>query len=141
MTAIRALSGDRLTVFVGVDDAIVEGIYAGAVGWVAGLAVLANAAVFSCYNGWHGGSSYGPRYFVDVLPWFVLATAVAVRALLDAPSAGFPWKKLPAVAFAAEAKVELGAKSDSIRGGVVVMGMDRAAIYLRRNGEDVGIHY
>ncbi|HWG19655.1 MAG TPA: dihydrodipicolinate synthase family protein [Terracidiphilus sp.] len=37
VTAIRALLGDRLDVLVGVDDAIVEGIAAGAVGWVAGL--------------------------------------------------------------------------------------------------------
>ncbi|NOT48446.1 MAG: dihydrodipicolinate synthase family protein [Acidobacteria bacterium] len=37
VTAIRALSGDRLKIFVGVDDAIVEGINAGATGWIAGL--------------------------------------------------------------------------------------------------------
>jgi 1-pyrroline-4-hydroxy-2-carboxylate deaminase len=37
VTAIRALLGDRLAIFVGVDDAIVEGIEAGAVGWIAGL--------------------------------------------------------------------------------------------------------
>lgn len=37
ITAIRALAGDRLAIFVGVDDAIVEGIAAGAVGWIAGL--------------------------------------------------------------------------------------------------------
>lgn len=37
VTALRALIGDRLRLFVGVDDAIVEGIKAGAVGWVAGL--------------------------------------------------------------------------------------------------------
>jgi 4-hydroxy-tetrahydrodipicolinate synthase len=37
VTAIRTLVGDRLAVFVGVDDAIVEGIGAGAVGWIAGL--------------------------------------------------------------------------------------------------------
>jgi 1-pyrroline-4-hydroxy-2-carboxylate deaminase len=37
VTAIRALMGDRLAIFVGVDDAIVEGIAAGAVGWIAGL--------------------------------------------------------------------------------------------------------
>jgi 1-pyrroline-4-hydroxy-2-carboxylate deaminase len=37
VTAIRALVGDRLALFVGVDDAIVEGIAAGACGWVAGL--------------------------------------------------------------------------------------------------------
>lgn len=37
VTAIRAVSGDRLAIFVGVDDAIVEGIEAGAIGWIAGL--------------------------------------------------------------------------------------------------------
>ncbi|PYT00576.1 MAG: dihydrodipicolinate synthase family protein [Acidobacteria bacterium] len=37
ITAIRALAGDRLRIFVGVDDVIVEGIAAGAVGWIAGL--------------------------------------------------------------------------------------------------------
>lgn len=38
VTGIRALCGDRLQILVGVDDAIVEGIDAGAVGWIAGLA-------------------------------------------------------------------------------------------------------
>jgi 4-hydroxy-tetrahydrodipicolinate synthase len=37
VTAIRAMIADRLTICVGVDDAIVEGIAAGAAGWVAGL--------------------------------------------------------------------------------------------------------
>jgi 4-hydroxy-tetrahydrodipicolinate synthase len=37
ITWIRELVGDRLAVFVGVDDAIVEGIAVGAVGWIAGL--------------------------------------------------------------------------------------------------------
>ena len=37
VTAIRALLDDRLALFVGVDDVIVEGIAAGAVGWIAGL--------------------------------------------------------------------------------------------------------
>lgn len=37
VTAIRELTGDRLNIFVGVDDAIVEGIAAGATGWIAGL--------------------------------------------------------------------------------------------------------
>jgi 4-hydroxy-tetrahydrodipicolinate synthase len=36
ITAIRALT-NKLSIFVGVDDAIVEGIAAGATGWVAGL--------------------------------------------------------------------------------------------------------
>jgi 4-hydroxy-tetrahydrodipicolinate synthase len=38
ITGIRALLGNRLDVAVGLDDAILEGIHAGAVGWVAGLA-------------------------------------------------------------------------------------------------------
>ena len=37
ITAIRALAGERLTVAVGLDDVIVEGIAMGACGWVAGL--------------------------------------------------------------------------------------------------------
>jgi 4-hydroxy-tetrahydrodipicolinate synthase len=37
VTAIRELLADRLQICVGVDDVIVEGVNAGAVGWVAGL--------------------------------------------------------------------------------------------------------
>jgi len=37
VTAIKSLCGDRLKLFVGVDDLIVEGVRAGATGWVAGL--------------------------------------------------------------------------------------------------------
>ncbi len=37
VTAIRAVCGSRLDVLVGMDDAIVEGVYSGAVGWIAGL--------------------------------------------------------------------------------------------------------
>jgi dihydrodipicolinate synthase/N-acetylneuraminate lyase len=38
ISAIRALIGDRLVLFIGVDDAILEGIGVGATGWIAGLA-------------------------------------------------------------------------------------------------------
>lgn len=37
VTALKALCGDRLKLFVGVDDLIVEGVRAGATGWIAGL--------------------------------------------------------------------------------------------------------
>lgn len=37
ITAIRGLLAERLAILVGVDDLIVEGIGAGAVGWIAGL--------------------------------------------------------------------------------------------------------
>jgi len=38
ITALRALLGDRVEVAVGLDDAVLEGVHAGAGGWVAGLA-------------------------------------------------------------------------------------------------------
>jgi 1-pyrroline-4-hydroxy-2-carboxylate deaminase len=37
VAALKSLVGERLRILVGVDDAIVESIYMGAVGWVAGL--------------------------------------------------------------------------------------------------------
>ena len=50
VTAIRALLGERLKIFVGVDDAIVEGIAAGAVGWVAGLVNAFPAESVALFN-------------------------------------------------------------------------------------------
>ncbi|HEX4007794.1 MAG TPA: dihydrodipicolinate synthase family protein [Acidobacteriaceae bacterium] len=50
VTAIRALTGDRLQIFVGVDDAIVEGIAAGAVGWIAGLVSAYPAESVQLFN-------------------------------------------------------------------------------------------
>jgi 1-pyrroline-4-hydroxy-2-carboxylate deaminase len=38
VSAIRTLIGDRLAILVGVDDAILEALSVGAVGWIAGLA-------------------------------------------------------------------------------------------------------
>src|SRR5690349_22418600 len=37
VTWIQELIDDRLAIFVGVDDAIVEGVAMGAIGWIAGL--------------------------------------------------------------------------------------------------------
>jgi dihydrodipicolinate synthase/N-acetylneuraminate lyase len=37
VTALKAILGRRLDILVGMDDAIVESVYAGAVGWIAGL--------------------------------------------------------------------------------------------------------
>jgi 4-hydroxy-tetrahydrodipicolinate synthase len=50
VTAIRALLGDRLKVFVGVDDVIVESIAAGAAGWVAGLVNAFPAESVALFN-------------------------------------------------------------------------------------------
>ena len=37
VSALRAIAGERLQILCGVDDEIVEAVYAGAVGWIAGL--------------------------------------------------------------------------------------------------------
>jgi len=37
ISALRAIAGERLQILCGVDDAIVEAVFAGAVGWIAGL--------------------------------------------------------------------------------------------------------
>lgn len=37
ITELRAVAGERLAIFVGVDDLVVEGVKAGARGWIAGL--------------------------------------------------------------------------------------------------------
>jgi 4-hydroxy-tetrahydrodipicolinate synthase len=37
VTALKSLCGDRLAILVGIDDIVVEGVRAGAVGWIAGL--------------------------------------------------------------------------------------------------------
>jgi 4-hydroxy-tetrahydrodipicolinate synthase len=50
VTAIRALLAIRLQLFVGVDDAIVEGIAAGAVGWIAGLVNAFPAESVALFN-------------------------------------------------------------------------------------------
>ena len=50
--------------------------------------VLASAgylALFSAYLGWHGGYCYGPRYFTDLLPWFVLLGILALSGWLSLP--------------------------------------------------------
>ena len=44
VTALKAICGARLAIFVGVDEAIVEGIRAGTVGWIAGLSTLSRAS-------------------------------------------------------------------------------------------------
>jgi 4-hydroxy-tetrahydrodipicolinate synthase len=50
VAAIRSILGDRLTILVGVDDAIVEGAHAGARGWVAGLANAFPAESVELFN-------------------------------------------------------------------------------------------
>jgi 1-pyrroline-4-hydroxy-2-carboxylate deaminase len=80
VSAIRALLGDRLALFVGVDDAILEGIGVGAVGWIAGLAnALPRESVDLFDFGVQGKSSQAfelyrwflPLLRLDTVPKFV----------------------------------------------------------------------
>jgi 4-hydroxy-tetrahydrodipicolinate synthase len=50
VTWLKALLGERLKILVGVDDAIVEGVQAGAVGWVAGLVNAFPVESVTLYN-------------------------------------------------------------------------------------------
>src|SRR5262249_254420 len=45
------------------------------------LAVGGHFATLVCFDQWHGGCCYGPRYFTDVLPWFVLLSVLPIRGL------------------------------------------------------------
>ncbi|QNI33534.1 dihydrodipicolinate synthase family protein [Alloacidobacterium dinghuense] len=71
VSAIRALLNDRLKIFVGVDDAIVEGIAAGATGWIAGLVNAMPAesvALFNfAYEGKHKEALELYRWFLPLL--------------------------------------------------------------------------
>jgi len=75
VTAIRALLGDRLAVFVGVDDAILEAIGAGATGWVAGLAdALPRESVDLFNNGMKGKKEAAEELYRWFLPLLRLDT-------------------------------------------------------------------
>jgi len=50
VTALRAQCGERLKLLVGVDDLIVEGVRAGATGWIAGLANAFPEESVALYN-------------------------------------------------------------------------------------------
>src|SRR5205823_12891991 len=68
VSAVRALVGDRIEVFIGVDDAIVEGIAVGATGWIADLAnALRRASVEICERAMNGDREKA----LDLYRWFL----------------------------------------------------------------------
>ena len=71
VTATRALCGDRVAVFAGLDDMILEGVRAGAVGWIAGLvnALPRETAVLfrSAMRGEHDKADALYRWFLPLL--------------------------------------------------------------------------
>ena len=68
ITAIRALTGDRLRIFVGVDDVIVEGLNAGAVGWIAGLVSAFPKESVDLFNFAMNGDAKKAR---EIYEWFL----------------------------------------------------------------------
>ena len=80
VAAIRAILGDRLEIFVGVDDVLVEGVMAGAKGWVAGLVNAFPAESVALFNLAREGKSeeafelyrwFLPLLRMDTVPKFV----------------------------------------------------------------------
>ncbi|WP_448097298.1 dihydrodipicolinate synthase family protein [Luteibacter yeojuensis] len=66
--AIRALLGDRLDLLVGMDDALVEGVSMGAVGWIAGLV---NAYPKESVKLFELARDGGPRAAESLYAWFL----------------------------------------------------------------------
>ena len=80
VTAIRALAGERLAIFVGVDDGIVEAIGAGAVGWIAGLVNALPAESVALFD--YAKKGDGKRAF-ELYRWFLWCSALAQAAIYD----------------------------------------------------------
>lgn len=74
ITGIKEVLGDRLTIFVGVDDVIVEGIAAGATGWIAGLVNALPAESVELYEMAMGGSPQTRELYEWFLPLLRLDT-------------------------------------------------------------------
>ena len=68
VSAIRALLGTRLEICVGVDDAVLEAIAAGATGWIAGLANALPRESVELFN--YGGNGETEKAF-DLYRWFL----------------------------------------------------------------------
>ena len=80
VTAIKALCGDRLAVFAGLDDMVVEGVRAGAVGWIAGLVNALPQETMALFKNLARGENskadaiyrwFLPLLRMDVVPKFV----------------------------------------------------------------------
>jgi len=80
ITALRALLGERLQLLVGLDDAIVEGVRAGATGWIAGLVNAFPAESVALFEAARAGDAaradalyawFLPLLRLDALPKFV----------------------------------------------------------------------
>ena len=90
ITCIRELLGERLAIFVGVDDLIVEGVAAGATGWIAGLVNALPQESVTLFNyaitGDHAAAFALYRWFLpllrlDTVPKFVQLIKLAQQEI------------------------------------------------------------
>lgn len=88
VSAIRALVSDRLEICVGVDDAIIEAVKVGAVGWVAGLANALPRESVELFNagvrGEHDHAFELYRWFLPLLRMDTFANFVQLIKLVQA---------------------------------------------------------
>lgn len=68
VSALRALLGERIEIAVGIDDAVLEGVAAGASGWVAGLANALPLESRALFDRSRDGDLAGAR---DLYRWFL----------------------------------------------------------------------
>lgn len=78
VTALKAVCGERLRILVGVDDVVVEGVRAGATGWIAGLVDALPRESVALFEGARDGKDidalyqwFLPLLRMDTVPKFV----------------------------------------------------------------------
>lgn len=74
ITAIRALVGERVDVSVGLDDCLLEGVAAGAVGWVSGLANAMPTEAATLFERLAAGAEGAVPEYARLLPLLRLDT-------------------------------------------------------------------
>jgi 1-pyrroline-4-hydroxy-2-carboxylate deaminase len=100
ITALRALLGERIEVAVGLDEAVLEGMKAGAVGWVAGLANALPAESVELFSlAQHGEDAAALslyRWFLPLLRMDTVPKFVQLIKLLESEvGVGSPRVRLP----------------------------------------------
>ncbi|MGB0061104.1 hypothetical protein, partial [Candidatus Binatus sp.] len=98
---------------------------------VLALAQIVALAIVICTNGtWTGGFCYGPRYFTDTIPWFVLLAILGLNAMRRAPVASRHRTEIAAAIFLLAASVAL-----NLRGASSYAPMDWVlSNYVKRHG-------
>ncbi len=82
VTAIKAVCGARLAILVGMDDALVEGVRAGAVGWIAGLVNAFPAETIALFNSAVAGSKKADELYSWFLPLLRMDTVIKFVQLI-----------------------------------------------------------